>query len=224
MQIKSELDTLRLLQLSSATLPVGAFSFSQGLEYAIDQQWLNSVEDIHNWLEVSLLESMAYLDVPVLLRMKRAKKNNDPQNFFYWSDYLLASRESSELFMAEKNMGVAMFRLLKNLDLNIKDFVPDTPSFLSAYVLACSQWELSDDQSMQGYLWSWLENQVSAASKLLPMGQTQAQKMLLGISDKIPKVMEIANTLEDDDIGSSLPKMAMASAWHETQYSRLFRS
>ena len=224
MQMKSEMDTLRLLQLSSATLPVGAFSFSQGLEYAIDQQWLNSVEDIHNWLEVSLLESMAYLDVPVLLRMKKAVKNKAPKDFFYWSDYLLASRESSEMFMAEKNMGVAMFRLLKNLDLDISDFTPETPSFLAGYALASSQWALSDQQSMQGYLWSWLENQVSAASKLLPMGQTQSQKMLLGISTKIPKAMNIANTLGDEDIGSSLPKMAMASAWHETQYSRLFRS
>jgi len=222
--MKNEMDTLRLLQLSSATLPVGAFSFSQGLEYAIDQQWLNSVEDIYNWLEVSLLESMAYLDVPVLLRMKRANKNNDPGVFSYWSNYLLASRESSEMLMAEKNMGVAMFRLLKNLDLDISDFIPDTPSFLAGYALASSQWELSDQQSMQGYLWSWLENQVSAASKLLPMGQTQSQKMLLGVSTKIPKAMNIANTLGDEDIGSSLPKMAMASAWHETQYSRLFRS
>ena len=117
-----------------------------------------------------------------------------------------------------------MFRLLKNLDLNISGFIPDTPSFLAGYALASSQWELSDQQSMQGYLWSWLENQVSAASKLLPMGQTQSQKMLLGVSTKIPKAMNIAYTLGDEDIGSSLPKMAMASAWHETQYSRLFRS
>lgn len=223
-QMTDPLAMLRLLQLCSATLPVGAFSFSQGLEYAIDKGWLVSEDDVNEWLSVNLSESMAHLDIPVLFRMRLAINNNQENIFFYWSDYLLASRESAEMFKAEQTMGVAMFRLLKSLDLASDKFVPPTPSFLAGYALASTRWHLSDQQSAQGYVWSWLENQVAAASKLLPMGQTQAQQMLLRLSGKIPSAVAVATTKADEDIGANLPALAMASAWHETQYSRLFRS
>ena len=75
-----------------------------------------------------------------------------------------------------------------------------------------------------GYVYSWLENQVAAATKLVPLGQSSAQRLLGELLQQVPMAMATAAAMADDDIGASLPRVALASCWHETQYSRLFRS
>ena len=220
----NSLATLRLLQLCSSNLPVGGYSFSQGLEYALEQGWLKTTNDVAEWVEVIINESLAQQDLPLLLRLKQAYAAADKQAFETWRDFLLATRESAEMLQAEVVMGQAMYRLLNSLEIETQGYRGEQLSYIAGFAIAAQHWGLSDSEALQGYLWTWLENQVAAAIKLLPMGQTDGQKMLLKQSEKIPHAVSRALAISDDNIGANLPGLAMASAWHETQYSRLFRS
>ena len=215
---------LRLLQLCSATLPVGAYAFSQGLEYAIEQRWLKDTQDVQQWLSVSLSQSLAKTDAPILQRFIQAAHCDDRKSIVYWNNFLLACRETCELRLSDSAMGAALQRLLAQLGLADDVAVVNEPSFAACFAIASARWHIDCKTATKGYLWCWLENQVSAATKLLPMGQTCAQQLLFALADEIPAAMIIAGQIADDDIGSSLPTVAMASAWHETQYSRLYRS
>lgn len=220
----NSLATLRLLQLCSSNLPVGGYSFSQGLEYALEQGWLKTTNDVAEWVEVIINESLAQQDLPLLLRLKQAYAGDDKQAFETWRDFLLATRESAEMLQAEVVMGQAMYRLLNSLEIKTQGYRGEQLSYIAGFAIAAQHWGLSDREALQGYLWTWLENQVAAAIKLLPMGQTDGQKMLLKQSEKIPHAVSRALAISDDNVGANLPGLAMASAWHETQYSRLFRS
>ncbi len=218
------------MQLSSASLPVGGYSFSQGLEYAIDAQWLKTVSDIEDWLINAMLEGQAKTDIPILLRQYKASQKSDMPTLDYWNNYLLASRESRELYEADIAMGKALFKLLPALDMLLPAENPaasqvcDHCSFVTAFAWAAAHWQIGEYESCKGFLWSWLENQVMATSKLLPLGQTATQRLLLRLSNQIPVAINVATNINDESIGNSLPALAIASARHETQYSRLFRS
>lgn len=216
---------LRLLQLSSAALPVGGYSFSQGLEYAIDDGWLRDESDVASWLTQQLSESLAAVDLPVLRRQCEAARCCDMAMLEYWNDYILACRETAELRLTDTAMGRALVKLLDSLDFSMN--LPETfgdISFVTAFALAASHWQIETRVASHGYCWSWLENQVAAATKLVPLGQTSAQRLLGEMQRDIPAAIDHSEALEDNAIGASLPALAMASAWHETQYSRLFRS
>lgn len=219
----------RLLQLCSANLPVGGFSFSQGLEYAVEKDWINNAQTAESWIELNLSVAIAQTDLAIINRLYAALIENDHQAFKHWNEYILASRESFELHMADVAMGKALVRLLKLLDnlelgessalLEIKEL-----SFVSVFAIAAFGFELDLISAQSGYCWTYIDNQVAAATKLVPLGQTQAQNLLFGLSEKVDTVVSKANQVSDDEIGASLPHLAMASAWHENQYTRLFRS
>jgi urease accessory protein len=97
-------------------------------------------------------------------------------------------------------------------------------SFVSAFTVAAYVFTLTLNETQSGFCWTYIDNQVAAATKLVPLGQTQAQNLLFEITEQVEQALKIANALTDDEIGASLPHLAMASAWHETQYTRLFRS
>lgn len=219
----------RLLQLCSANLPVGGFSFSQGLEYAIEMGWINNQKTTFEWIELNLNESIARTDLALLKRLYLALENNDFDSFKLHNQHLIACRESSELRLADVAMGKALIRLLKQLDSVDSEpyselFKPPESSFVSVFAIAAYLFQLDLISAQSGYCWTYLDNQVAAATKLVPLGQTQAQNLLFELSDKVAGAINVANQIEDDDIGASLPRLAMASAWHETQYTRLFRS
>lgn len=227
----------RLLQLCSANLPVGGFSFSQGLEYAVEMGWVNDVDSTSNWVELNLSQSIARTDLAIIKRQYEALLNDDLTAFISWNQHLIACRESNELHLADVAMGKALIRLLKQLDsaeiqqglqryealLDVNKIGTDI-SFVSAFVLIASLFKLDLLLIQSGYCWTYIDNQVAAATKLVPLGQTQAQNLLFEITEKVDASIQLANTLQDDEIGASLPRLAMASAWHETQYTRLFRS
>lgn len=233
--ITTEPALLRLMQLSSASLPVGGYSFSQGLEYAVEADWISSKEQTHEWLQLVMNESIAQVDLPLLLRLIDSLQDRSQQQFIYWNATVLACRETKELLLTETAMGAALLRLLGQLDNSLpmsyyKDGKVNSKitskkiSFIAAFALAAVHWNISKEAALIGYLWSWVENQVAAATKLVPLGQTASQSLLLSLSEESTLLIEKAHTIKDDEIGSSLPGLAMASAWHETQYSRLFRS
>mgnify|MGYP000659731670 CR=1 FL=1 len=220
----TDLAILRLLQLSSAALPVGGFSFSQGLEYAIDSGWIENQTDIENWLLQQLNGSISSVDIPILDRQMTAAANNDLKVLSYWNHYALACRETSELRLTDTAMGNALFKLIEKLDMPITAPAEKECSFVTGFAMAASYWNVDVRLACIGFCWSWLENQVAAATKLVPLGQASAQRLLGKLQVHIPAAIDQALTIADDDIGASLPAIAMASTFHETQYSRLFRS
>lgn len=220
------LPELRLMQLVSPALPIGAFTYSQGLEFAIETGQVSDAEAVYDWMLGQIQDGLTYLDLPVLKRLYQALESDDFEAVSYWSEYLLASRETSELRQEEMNRGRALCRLLT--DLNISGAVKYREAMqlgqLPGFALAAVAWEISLQQLSLGYSWGWLENQVAAAVKLVPLGQTAGQKLQLQLSEVIPLAIERGLSVEDEEIGASAPAMAIASSLHETQYTRLFRS
>lgn len=215
---------LRLLQLSSVSLPVGGFSFSQGLEYAIECGWVKNVADTQRWLTVQLHESLARIDLPVLQGAMVALQENDAHRWQNWNDIALANRETKELRFTDTAMGDALKRLLKTLEIPLPETAVGDLSFVTLFAVAAHKWDMDFELAAQGFVWSWLENQVAAATKLVPLGQSQAQILLGEMQVDIPNAIAFSTTLNEFTLGGSLPALAIASSLHETQYSRLFRS
>ena len=214
---------LQLLHLCSPALPIGAYAYSQGLEYAIEAGWLDNGE-LTPWLADGLILGVAQLDLPVLLRALAALAADDLQELNHWNDYLLASRETAELLLEDQQIGTALLRLLASIDTPGLPQLRQRPGYAIAFAIACHCWTIEADAALEGYAYSWLENQVTAATKLVPLGQTAAQIILLDLLKAIPGACAQAKTVDDSDIGLSLPGLAMASCRHERQHTRLFRS
>lgn len=220
------LANLRLWQLISPALPIGAYAWSQGLETAVDRQWVKNEDDTFQWLHGIIQNALTRLDIPVLARLYDAWHEQDEQKLEYWNAYILACRESAELKAEDSHLGGALARLLTDLNLpHAQQWRKrQESSYLTLFALAAWHWHIPLTELCRGYLWSWCENQVAAAIKLVPLGQTQGQAIL---SRLIPLIAEQAQTglqYDDEQIGCSLPGLVMASALHENQYSRLFRS
>lgn len=219
-------ELLRLIQLSSPMLPIGSYAYSQGLEYAVSAEWVQDEKSATDWILGLLNHSHAQLDVPILARLHAYWKKGDKDKVRSWNDYLFASRETNELQAEERHLSQALCKLLNELDVvDAKEWTSyPRGTFLLAFSLGASYWRIPLEDTISGYLWTWSENQVLAAIKLVPLGQTTGQKILSKVIGEIPKVINAGLLLKDDEIGSSVPGQGVASALHETQYSRLFRS
>ena len=207
----------RLLQLASPALPVGAYSYSGGLEAAIEAGTVTDAASARRWIGDVLEFSLARMEVPLLFRMIE-----DPEAMQTLNETFLASRETAELRAETVQMGYSLKRLLK--DLGAGEVPLEEPAFPAAYAFAAVQWKIDPAAALQAYLWAWLENQVMAALKAVPLGQTDGQRILLSIGEHLPSRAKKAMELEIQDLQNFAPGLAMLSARHETQYSRLFRS
>ena len=218
--------TLRLMQLCSPMLPVGAYAYSQGLEFAVSSGWIKDDNTTLMWIQELLENSLTNLDVPLLSRLHNAWSVNDKKNVLYWNDYLFASRDSRELQAEEQHLAHALARLLGDLGISeaVKWRENSRACFLTLFSLGVSHWKIPLNEASWGYLWMWAENQVLAAIKLVPLGQTSGQKILSSAIEIIPALVSKGLSLKDEDIGYTAPGQGIASALHETQYTRLFRS
>jgi urease accessory protein len=226
MTTPNELALARLLQLASPTLPVGAFSYSQGLESAVEAGLVKNAGDAARWIEDLLVFSVAQLDAPIVLRVMAAWQAQDIDTVADWNAYFLASRETRELRAETVQMGYSLRRLLDSMQpdsLVALDLI-DEPSFPTMYAVAAAQWNVDSGTALIGYLWSWLENQVMAALKIIPLGQSDGQRLLFQLGESLPRYAARAAELDDDSIGAFAPGFVQACVQHETQYSRLFRS
>jgi urease accessory protein len=218
---------LRLWQLISPALPVGAYAYSAGLETACDAGWIANEAQTREWIAGQLGHSLAALDVPLLARLYAAWQAKDGAAVDYWNGYLQASRETSELLAEDRHLGTALAKLLSDLGLTAASawFERRDASFATSFALAAVHWKIPLEEAIAGYLWAWCENQVAAAVKLVPLGQTAGQRLLLALAAAIPAAVEYGLAIEEpEDIGAGCPGVILASMQHETQYSRLFRS
>ena len=193
------------------------------MESAVEYGHINDRVSCLTWLSGVLSESLANVDLPMYMRLHRAWTKRDLQLVDVHSQYLQAMRESQELLAEDRQMGLALRRLLIDLGIDLADGV-EKPSFATMYALACVEWGINCEMGAQGLCWSWVENQVAAAIKLIPLGQTDGQRLLGDLMLKVIIAVETATDLGDADVGRSLPGLAVLSALHEVQYSRLFRS
>ncbi|MFO8005564.1 MAG: urease accessory protein UreF [Thioalkalivibrio sp.] len=216
----------RLWQLISPTLPVGAYSYSTGLEQAVDAGWVGGLDAVRDWLEAQLLRVQACVDLPALLRLQEAWCQEDGQQLEYWNDWLRASRETAELRAEDLGQGRALARLLADLGVAAAQSwrTREDACWATLFALAGREWAIPSDELLEGYLWSWCENQVAAAVKLVPLGQTQGQRLLWDLAETIAVAVDQARTVDDADMGGGLPGVILSSMLHETQYSRMFRS
>ena len=214
----------RLLQLASPALPVGAYSYSQGLEAAVEAGIVRDAASAERWIADVLAFSVARMEAPVLLRLCRAWNAGDAAAAARWNALFLASRESAELRAESVQMGYSLTRLLGELDTGGGPAAWDEVSFPAAFAYAVARWNIDARDALVAYLWAWCENQVMAALKAVPLGQTAGQRILLALGESIPAVAAGASRLDDDSLGNYAPGLALLSARHETQYSRLFRS
>lgn len=216
---------LRLCHLVSPALPIGAYAYSQGLEYAVHCGWVVGEASTLEWLQGLSRHSLGTLDLPILLRLHTAWGANDVAALHHWTAQLIASRESAELRAEERHLGQAMARVLIELGLpEARLWREAAPAFATMFSLAAVRWHIAAAEALSGYLWAWSENQVLAAVKLVPLGQSAGQRLLHRLTDSMPEIVEHALRLRDDAIGVGVISPALASALHESLYSRLFRS
>jgi urease accessory protein len=216
---------LALLRWVSPTLPVGAYAYSRGLEQAVHAGWVSDEASALAWILGVTRDGLTQLDAPVLARLHHAFSHADHDAVAYWNEQLAATRESRELALEDTQMGDALVRLLRSMAmLTAHDRVPEPCSYVTAFALACVRSSIGVRESVLGLLWACAESQTSAAVRLVPLGQTAGQRMVSALSQALPALVDTALSLRDDELGAALPALAIASALHETQYTRLFRS
>ncbi len=217
---------LRLLQLCSPALPIGAFAYSQGLEHAVTAGWVRDEETAADWILGMLGHSLRAIEVPLLARLHAAWIADDQPAIRRWNDFLFASRATRELQAEDQRIGNALARLLVTLDVERAQAFTAEPraTHLTLFALAAATWGIDVRDASQGFLFSWCENQVGAAARAVPLGQSAAQRILSHATVNIPAVVDAGLALDDGEIGAAAPAHAIGSALHETQYSRIFRS
>lgn len=217
---------LRLFQLSSAALPIGAFAYSQGLEQAVAFGDVSNRDSALAWISGMLERSVLRLDVPVFARLHRACTNRDGKSLRRWNDYLFAARGSAELRAEERQVGSALARLLFREGVAAAEpWVADPRVTLAtSFALAGVAWHAPAAEGALSYVFAWAEAQVGAATRLIPLGQTDAQRALGQLIERAASGVQAALARGDDDLSSTTPGQLVLSALHETQYSRLFRS
>jgi urease accessory protein len=224
-----KLALVRLLQLASPALPIGAYSYSQGLEWVIEQRQVHDAGSASIWIGDMLRLVVTPGEAAILWRLLGGVERGEWPEVMEWNDYFRASRETAELRAETEQMGGSMLRLASDLC-----FLDDTareaaramaPVMLpTAYAIAASSFGVDPSDALAGYVWSWLENQVLCVVKTIPLGQLAGQRLLLDLGAQIPAATSIARSIADADISTFAPGLAIASSRHETQYTRLYRS
>lgn len=221
-----DIPLLRLLHLASPALPIGGFHFSQGLEYAVEAGWVRDEASALSWIEGLATNAIGTLDLPILLRLMRAHMTNDVAAAKTWSERLLAARETEELRAEDRHMGMALARILSELHVcaPTSRVEEGSASYAAVFARACSAWSVPEPAALEAYSWAWAENQTLAAVKLVPLGQTAGQRILHALIPTLQSIVERALELSDEDISTAGVMQTLASARHESQYTRLFRS
>lgn len=216
----------RLLQLCSPAMPIGAFAYSQGLEQAIASGWVTDEATASEWVLGLLQHSLATLDLPVLERLMDAWRADDIARVEGWSVWLRASRPTREMRAEDRQLGAALARALVGIGVAGAAEWGDRDDVTHAamFALAAARFAIPTSVALVGYAFAWAEASTSAAVRLVPLGQTAGQRLLAAAGDAIPDVVARARILDDDELGSTAPGQAIASALHEALYSRLFRS
>jgi urease accessory protein len=219
----------RLLRLASPALPVGAYSYSQGLETAVAHGWVSDEASIGAWVSDALAFNLGRFEAPILARLHAAWKRDDVQAVAHWNALFLAGRETAEFRAETCQMGYSLRQLFETtgefdgLALARLREIP-SPAFPAVFAFAAAQWQIEPGPMLSGYLFAWAENQVNAAMKTMRIGHVASQRILAGVSARLSELVAHAQHAQDEDLSNFTPALAIASCLHEVQDSRMFRS
>ncbi len=215
-----------LMRMVSPALPIGAFAYSRGLEQAVERGIVSDEASARDWIIGLLEHSFGRLDAPVLVRVLAALEAGDMERAVRWVSFLRASRESRELLLEDEQMGRALLRLCKDLEVPLVPelIARDAAAVVAGFAALGLHHGIEKSALVAGLFYATTESQVSAAVRLVPLGQTAGQRILNAALAVMPQLALRALEVEDEDVGGYAPMLALCSAWHETQYSRLFRS
>jgi urease accessory protein len=225
---------LRLMWLASPALPVGGFSYSEGLEAAIEMAGVSNEASAARWLSAQLQLSQARGDMAAIAQATQAWSAHDGARLQTLNDWVLCTRESSEMRLQTEQMGRSLSDWLRNQYADAESAAPllstlaalshKSPTYPLAFALATHLALASAEEALLAYAFGWAENMVQAALKAVPLGQNAGQRILAQLANHIPVAVQLALHLPDEDRQTFTPMLAILSARHETQYSRLFRS
>ncbi len=227
---------LRLLQLASSTLPVGAYSYSEGLELLVETQRLSSAVLLQDWMTQELRYGSMRVDAGIMLRAYHAATAQDSVSLLDWNHWWSAARDTEELRLQSWQMGRSLLRLFLDLEDPVQSGTIDKTwpalqelfgqecNFAIAFGLVAAAWHIDPTAALLGYLQSWATNLTSAGIKLIPLGQTAGQQLLLNLEGEIQDAAQVISQLSDEALESCGWGLSLASMAHETLYSRLFRS
>lgn len=223
----TETHLLQLIQLASPALPVGAYSYSEGLETLVHTAVLTNAERLEHWLTQELQHGAVRVEAGVMVRAYQAAIAANYAELAAWNQWLSAFRETEELREQSWQMGRSLVRLLQELAPDLNAAIAacgEQVHFAIAFALAAAHWQIDSNAMLLGYLHSWATNLVNAGIKLIPLGQTVGQKLLLRLHPMLEETAAVALTLSDSQLECCSWGLAIASMNHETLYSRLFRS
>jgi urease accessory protein len=215
---------LHLLQFASPALPIGGYSYSQGLEAAIEEGRVHDAITAHAWLVRYLDEVLACWDGPLLWRLLRAFAARDAAAIDTWSACFLASRDTAELRAETVQMGYSLTHLIADLGVADVGLLGDEVSLPAAFACAVDALGIPHEEALLAMLFSWAENQVLVCVKSVPLGQVAGQRLLLSLRTDIERAAVTARTLPDADLSNWSPGLSMLSMRHEVQHGRLYRS
>jgi urease accessory protein len=228
--LNTNLQLARLLQLASPALPVGAYTYSQGLEWAVESGVIRDEASAGLWIADLLRHGIGRYEAPLVSALMAAWTATGTKEILDLNAEFLASRESAELRAETVQMGFSLRRLLRDLhDESLAEVaatveaVPEV-AFPTVWAGIAARWQIEPEAALTAYLWSWAENQVMAALKAVPLGQAAGQRLLAKLGGQISIVAVDAQELPKTAWSNFTPAFAIACARHETQYSRLFRS
>jgi urease accessory protein len=211
---------LHLLQLSSPSLPIGAYSYSQGLEAAIEGGRVSSEATARAWISHALHEVVARFEAPIFARLVAAFEARDAEKLTLWTERFIAARDTSEFRAETIQMGYSLGKLATLALLQAQPELP-LPTSLAFATVAL---QVPREAAVLGMLFAWAENQVLACVKTVPLGQVAGQRILLSLQPELEKAAATALTLEDDELCNWAPGLSLLSMQHEVQYSRIYRS
>ncbi len=217
---------LQLLWLASPALPVGGFSYSEGLESAVDAGLVTDEATAADWLADQLHLALARADFAVVAQAVAAWRGNETARVRALDDWVLRTRETSEMRQQSEQMGRSLVEWLKSVrpDLAPRATALGHLTYPVAWALAASASEAGVRAIVLAFAFGWAENMVQAAITSVPLGQSAGQRILARLTREIPPAADLALSLDEDDRQAFSPMMAILSARHEHQYSRLFRS
>lgn len=227
---------LQLMWLASPALPIGGFSYSEGLESGVDIAFITTESIANDWLIDQLHLSLSRADLSAAAKAIPAWRRADLACIDELNTWVLQTRESSELRLQTEQMGRSMLDwwrkqpsfhpatdfTQKSADRSNSFF--NAPTYPIAFALAASSTQASTRDCLMSFAFGWAENMVQAAVRAVPLGQTAGQRILANLTAQIPNAVDHAMRLMDSERQAFSPMLAILSAQHETQYSRLFRS
>jgi urease accessory protein len=215
---------LHLLQFASPALPIGGYSYSQGLEAALEHGLVADANSARAWMVTYLHEVMAQWDGPLFWRLLKAFEVRDAAAVALWSECFLASRDTAELRAETVQMGYSLTRLIAELGVADVTVLGEEVSMPAAFACAVDALDIPHDEALLALLFTWLENQVLVCVKSVPLGQVAGQRLLLSLRPELERAAQTARTLPDEALSNWSPGLSMLSMRHEVQHGRLYRS